>query len=288
MAKTAKQILSIALAFLLAFGTLSIAVPVSANAAITDTLVEAINNYAHGGTGTLHATADIYHIGTITVTGSVTGATNPLILNMSQVGGGGSGGSSSSNSSDSSTSPSPDQSIAPVPVNKKPAAIEKFNDVKVDDWYAESVAFVVERGLFNGTSATEFSPNTQMTRGMLVTVLAKLAGETTDGGEMWYSKAAEWGFTRGITDGNDIGSEVTREQIVTMLFRYANPTTGAFATRINFGDVADISEWANEAVMWASTGIITGYPDSTFKPQNQATRAEIATIIARFYEKYSN
>lgn len=77
-----------------------------------------------------------------------------------------------------------------------------FDDVMADDWYADSVAFVTARGLFSGTDEAVFSPDAPMTRGMLMTVLARLDGADTAGGSPWYKPGMDWAVTRGISDGS--------------------------------------------------------------------------------------
>jgi hypothetical protein len=119
---------------------------------------------------------------------------------------------------------------------------------------------------------------------MLITVLARAAGVDTAGGETWYSKAAEWAAANGVSDGANLGDKITREQIVTMLWRYEGEP--AAPARVYTADADGISDWARSAVSWAlETGIIEGYPDNTFKPQNNATRAEIAAILVRWPDK---
>ncbi len=160
----------------------------------------------------------------------------------------------------------------------------RFRDVARGSWYEPGVTYVVGKGLFNGTSATTFSPNTNMTRGMLMTVLARLAGQSTDGGAAWYSKGMAWAKAQGVSDGTNPEGSVNREQLVTMLYRYAkSPAVDAAMGMAGFVDTASISDWAADAVRWAvRNGILTGKDGGRLDPQGTATRAEVATILQRY------
>ena len=153
-------------------------------------------------------------------------------------------------------------------------------------WYESGVTFVVSKGLFNGVGANQFAPSTNMTRGMLMTVLARLAGQSTDGGATWYSKGMDWAKAQGISDGTDPNGNVTREQLVTMLYRYAkSPKVDASMGMAGYADVSTISTWAQDAMRWAvQNGIVTGKDGARLDPQGTATRAEVATILQRYVE----
>jgi hypothetical protein len=195
------------------------------------------------------------------------------------------------------TEPEPEETSEPEPsappvAEAIPLQIEKVNtyteetfaDVDPSDWFAESVQFVYEYGLFNGTDETAFSPSAKMSRSMLITALARAAGVDTDGGENWYELAVEWAKENGISDGTSLNGEITREQLVTMLWRFAgSPSTDGAA---NFGDAGDISGYASDAIAWAvENGFVTGKPGNVFDPRGSATRAEVAAILQRFMEK---
>ena len=96
----------------------------------------------------------------------------------------------------------------------------KFVDVSDNAWYASAVDYVVDKGLMNGTGSNKFSPNADTTRGMIVTVLARLDGKST-AGTPWYAAGQRWAMEHEISDGTNMTSAITREQLVTMLFRYA-------------------------------------------------------------------
>ncbi len=190
-------------------------------------------------------------------------------------GGGASGGSSSGGSTGGSTGSTPN-----IP------ATQTFTDVVKGSWYEHGVTFVVGKGLFNGVGANKFAPNDNMTRAMLMTVLARLAGQSTDGGATWYAKGMDWAKAQGVSDGTNPEGNITREQLVTMLYRYAkSPAVGA-ADMAEFVDANAVSDWAADAVRWAvQKGILTGKDGARLDPQGTATRAEVATILQRYVEK---
>lgn len=158
-----------------------------------------------------------------------------------------------------------------------------FQDVQ-DHWARTAIDFVAARELFFGTSAGTFDPDASMSRAMLMTVLAQLDGADTSGPV--YQKSVEWAVAQGISDGGNPDSQVTREQFVAMLHRYAgNP---AADQGLRFSDAEHVNIYAQEAIRWAvENGIISGYEDGSFGPQGQTTRAEAATMLTR-YVKYLN
>lgn len=158
-----------------------------------------------------------------------------------------------------------------------------FSDVDKSDWFADAVAYVTEKGLMNGTGSDTFSPNASTTRGMLMTVLARYAGTDTTGGATWYEKGMNWAKAKGVSDGTNPTVNITREQLVTMLYRYAG-SPAANGSLDNFSDAASVSSYAVNAMQWAvANGIING-SNGNLNPQNNATRAEVATILMRFCE----
>ena len=193
-----------------------------------------------------------------------------------------------------------------------------FADVKAGDWFYNAVIFAYANGLMNGTSASPmlFSPNSPLTRGMIVTVLYRLTGEPNseltgdnntphsslvapnftdvpDG--TWYTDAVLWAASVGIVDGYGNGrfgpnDNITRQDLAVILARYADymgiqlPPNSSLHTP-NFIDDADIADYAKDAVeRLYKAGIINGYPDGSFKPRGQATRAEFAAMLMRFIE----
>ena len=158
-----------------------------------------------------------------------------------------------------------------------------FNDVSSSAWYADAVLYVTDKGLMNGTDDNQFSPNASTTRGMLMTVLARYAGEDTTGGATWYEKSMEWAKAKGVSDGTNPNANITREQLVTMLYRYAG-SPKADGKLDSFSDSASVSTYAADAMQWAvANGIVNG-SNGKLNPQNNATRAEVAAILMRFCE----
>ena len=158
-----------------------------------------------------------------------------------------------------------------------------FDDVASSDWFADAVKYVADKGLMNGTDDNQFSPNASTTRGMLMTVLARYAGEDTTGGATWYEKGMEWAKAKGVSDGTNPNANITREQLVTMLYRYAG-SPKADGKLDSFSDAASVSTYAADAMQWAvSNGIVNG-SNGKLNPRNNATRAEVAAILMRFCE----
>lgn len=164
-----------------------------------------------------------------------------------------------------------------------------FDDVADNYWGAEAVDFTSSRELFAGTSATTFAPDTAMTRAMIVTVLARFEGVDTTTGDTWYEAGQQWAMQNGVSDGSNMDASLTREQLVTMFYRYAqskgyDTTQGGMAIR-EYADFEQISDYAVEAMTWAvNTGLISGTSTTTLSPQGLATRAQVATILMRFIE----
>ena len=158
-----------------------------------------------------------------------------------------------------------------------------FSDVEKSDWFADAVAYVTEKGLMNGTGSDTFSPNASTTRGMLMTVLARYAGEDTTGSTPWYQKGMEWAKANGVSDGTNPEVNITREQLVTMLYRYVG-SPKANGSLDSFSDAASVSSYAVNAMQWTvANGIVNG-SNGKLNPQNNATRAEVAAILMRFCE----
>ncbi|MBE6927676.1 MAG: hypothetical protein E7467_04205 [Ruminococcaceae bacterium] len=170
-----------------------------------------------------------------------------------------------------------------------------FKDVNVNDWFHEAVDFMVKNDYMNGVAPDTFAPNATLTRGMVVTVLYRMAGSPaveapstfTDVKEgEWYADAIAWAQANGVVKGMtettfEPLTAVTREQIATILYRYA----GGTAVEIDLGEFADadkISAWALEAMLWAvNEGIFSG-DNGNLNPTHNATRAQFATIMYRY------
>lgn len=175
-----------------------------------------------------------------------------------------------------------------------------FVDVQGNDWYYEAVAFVYGKGYFSGTSADTFAPNDSMTRAMLATVLHRVSGLETPGqgdtfddvpAGQWYSNGIAWASGRKIVNGMGNGLyapnlAVSREQLVTMLYRYQTDRKGNVSAKSSLADYPDgsmVADWAKEAMEWAvGAGLIKGRNTGHLDPKGTATRAEVATILQRF------
>lgn len=165
--------------------------------------------------------------------------------------------------------------------NGSQATVGSFKDVPQNSWFASAVQYVTSNSLMNGTSTTAFSPSANMSRGMLMTVLARYAGESTEGGTVWYEKGMDWAKNKGISDGSAPNRNITREQLAAMLYRYAGEPDGA-ADLSAYTDAGSVSAYAEKAVQWCvKNGILTGKTSSTLAPKATATRAECAAMLQR-------
>ena len=164
-----------------------------------------------------------------------------------------------------------------------------FSDVSSSDWFADAVKYVSDKGMMNGTGTGKFSPADSTTRAMLMTVIARYAGEDTTGSNPWYQKSMEWAKANGVSDGTAPNANITREQLVTMLYRYAKASgkdvsVGEDTNILSYTDATTVSEYAVPAMQWAcGAGIVNG-ANGKLNPQNNATRAEVAAILMRFCE----
>lgn len=166
--------------------------------------------------------------------------------------------------------------------NGSQATVGSFKDVPQNSWYAGAVQYVTSSSLMNGTSTTAFSPSANMSRGMLMTVLARYDGESTEGGTVWYEKGMNWAKSKGVSDGSAPNRNITREQLAAMLYRYAGEPDGA-ADLSAYTDAGSVSAYAEKAVQWCvKNGILTGKTSSTLAPKATATRAECAAMLQRF------
>lgn len=173
------------------------------------------------------------------------------------------------------------------PKDDKPTTGSSFTDVPAGSWYEEAVNYVHEKGLMNGTSKNGFSPNASTTRGMIVTILARVEGVNTNG-TPWYAAGQKWAMDNGISDGTNMPGVITREQLATILYRYAKQKgydVSKSAALTAFSDADKVSGYAAEAMQWAvAEGLLQG-SNGKLDPQGSATRAQVATILMRFMEK---
>ena len=184
---------------------------------------------------------------------------------------------------------------------EEPAPAEPFTDVDENDWFYDEVVYVYENGLMNGVENNQFAPNTATNRAMLATILYRLAGQPDVSGDLpftdvaagtWYTDAVLWAAQNGIVNGlgeNTFApmNTLTREQLVTMLYRYAEAEgydVSAAADLSGYPDAGKVQPYAQEAMSWAvAEGIVEGM-DGNLNPAGSATRAQIATILMRFCE----
>ena len=155
-----------------------------------------------------------------------------------------------------------------------------FTDVSTSAWYYDAVSYVYANGLMDGVSSTQFNPDGTMTRAMVWAILARIDGQTVTG-DGWIETAREWAVAEGVSDGENANGAVTREQLVTMLWRYAGEPEGT-APLSAWSDAGSVSDWAAEAMSWAiDNSVITGMSADTLAPQGSATRAQCAAILMR-------
>lgn len=156
-----------------------------------------------------------------------------------------------------------------------------FADVSQSFWAHDAVAFVTSREIFNGVSADSFSPNSNLTRAQLTTILARFDGVDTSTGATVHERGREWAIQKGISDGSNPDGRISREQLVTMLWRYAgSPMPGGGLSE--FSDAGAVSGYARQALAWATeNGIISGN-SGRISPQANATRAQVAAIMQRY------
>lgn len=175
-----------------------------------------------------------------------------------------------------------------------------FTDVDENDWFYDAVKYAYENGLMSGTALDTFSPDTNTTRGMIVSILYRLEGSpavteraafTDVESGQYYADAVAWAAANGIVSGYDAftfgpNDNITREQMASILYRYAQYKgidTSAAGNLAAFSDNASISAYARTAISWAvGEGLVSGMGDGTLAPQGQATRAQVASILMRF------
>ena len=179
-----------------------------------------------------------------------------------------------------------------------------FTDVSEKDWFYGDVMFAYENGLMIGTGNAQFRPHGTATRGMMATILWRMAGSPAPKGSSsftdveagtWYTDAIAWTAENGIFLGygnNKVGpnDSITREQLAAIFFRYADYKGCDMTAKgelDKFRDAGKVSDYARAAMQWAvGSGLIQGKPDGELDPQGTATRAEIAAMLHRFLEKY--
>ena len=186
--------------------------------------------------------------------------------------------------------------------------ISAFTDADPTAWYHDGVHYVLENGIMSGYGKGKFGPNDDTSRAMVAQILWNMEGKpvvnyamsyTDVDGEAWYTEAVRWATSEKIMEGyggSEAGSfgpndPVTREQLVTIMYRYAqykgvDVSVGEDTNILSYDDAFDVSEWAIPAMQWAvGSGAVGGRTNTTLNPKDTATRAEIATIIMRYCEE---
>ncbi len=185
---------------------------------------------------------------------------------------------------------------------EEPAPTEPFIDVAEGDWFYDAVVYAYQNELMDGVGGNRFAPNSETTRAQLVTILYRLEGEPAVSGDLpftdvetgiWYTDAILWAAQNNIVNGvSDTefapGDDLTRQQLVTILYRYAEAKgydVSASADLSGYPDAGQVQDYAQPAMAWAvAENIIQGMEDGTLKPAGNASRAQIATILMRFCE----
>ena len=201
--------------------------------------------------------------------------------------------------------PTEPQPTEPQPTEPDVPPVGEFTDVSKEDWFYSYVKAAVEMELFKGNGDGTFGPEDAMTREMLVTVLHRLH----DGGRpvatkapftdveagTWYTDAVNWAYANGVVNGVSetefgVGQNISREQLTTMLYRYAQMEKGTLSVKgdlTSFSDWQSVSEYATEGLRWAvGEGIING-SDGALMPQGNATRAQCAKIMVVFLSLFN-
>ena len=250
------------------------------------------------GAGTTPLTVGANTI-TVTVTAEDGVTTKSYTIIVTRADSGSSGSSGSSSTGGSGTIPSGDVPLSPITSTSG----FPFTDVNSGDWFYNDVYYAWESGLMNGTAENLFSPNTTLTRGMVVTVLYRHEAEPSVenlnnpfpdvAAGQWYFNAVKWAADKKIILGYSNGNfgpndDVTREQLAAILYRYADFTEEDLPGKRaypGFMDDGSISEYAKEAVAALYMAeVINGKPNNLFDPKGNATRAEFAAMIHRFLE----
>lgn len=162
-----------------------------------------------------------------------------------------------------------------------------FSDVPAEHWAADDIDFASSHEIFKGIgNGDTYEPETALTRNMMMTVLARTDGADTSDSDPWYAKGQQWAVDNGVSNGLWGEDSITREQLVTMLFNYANKSgmdTSARADLSGMENADAVSDWATEAVQWAvAEGILKGVDNTDLAPQGLATRAQAAAFMQRY------
>lgn len=198
-------------------------------------------------------------------------------------------------------------SVPPAPTPEKAEElIAPYTDLQSGKWYSDYAAYMIDSGLMLGISATDFAPNAPLTRGMLVTILYRAAGQPAAGGVSfsdvpagkWYTNGVAWAASNGLVIGRseeifDPNGNITRQELAVILWRFAQAMGLSVSTNgmtmPDFADRDKIADWAGEAMAWAyHSGIINGRDSSHLAPNDGASRIETAAMVVRFLKLVEN
>lgn len=171
-----------------------------------------------------------------------------------------------------------DETIIPDP-------LAAYTDLDAAQWYAAAARYVIGSKTMTGTSDTTFEPNTAVTRAMVMTLLARMSGVDTTGGDTWYAKGLAWAVENGVSDGSNPTGTITREQFATMLYRYVKEVKGEDVTEDEvpiFPDSSEVSSWAFDAMSWATSKQIINGSDGKLLPGSSATRIQVAQMLLNY------
>ncbi len=182
--------------------------------------------------------------------------------------------------------PQPEPESGPEPEPESPAPVI-FSDVAESDWFYAAVQFVAQKGYFLGIGEGKFSPALPMTRGMFMTVLARMADETIEGAD-WQERGVAWAVENGVSDGGNPNAPITRQELVTMLWRaVGSPEPKGDLT--GRPDGSDVDAWAAKAAAWAlETGVMNGDPNGNLRLRAAAARAELAQFLMNYLAQERN
>lgn len=173
-----------------------------------------------------------------------------------------------------------------------------FMDIDPNAWYHDAINYVLKNGLMNGYGDGLFGPNDDLSRGMLAQILYNLKSQPPVSDQMpytdvaesrYYAAAIKWVTVNGIVDGYGGGlfgpdDSITREQVAVMLWRYSGSPV-ATSKQLNFSDADKVSDWAVNALLWASENkVVNGYSDATLNPKGTASRSQVAQMLKNLLE----
>lgn len=163
--------------------------------------------------------------------------------------------------------------------------LKQIRDLNAEAWYIQAVRYCLEQELMSGVSEERFDPEGSMTRAMVWTVLGRMSGETLNGsGSDWYAEARSWAMEHGISDGTNPNGKVTREELITMLWRFAGEPEADTDRLEQYHDGEAVSSWARNAMAWGVANALVEGAEQRLMPGDEALRCQVAAIIMRYQE----